>query len=184
MDPVAIVVIVVLLLAVLAGALWFAGRQRRQRLQHRFGPEYERKVAERGDRREAERHLRDVAERRDKLDIRPLPPEARDRYAAEWTQVQATFVDQPGPAVDAADVLVARVMRERGYPVEDFESRAELAATDHPDVVEHYRAAHAIHARNANSTADTEELREAFVHYRALFDVLLRDSASGGDRTS
>jgi hypothetical protein len=173
------IIVVLVIIAVVAAGFLRLMQRRRQELQERFGPEYERAVSDRGDRREAERQLRDLAEQRDRLDIRTLPVQAREGYVSEWERVQGMFVDRPGPAVDAADQLVARVMRDRGYPVDDFESRAEMAAVDHPDVVEHYRAAHTIHARNASRQADTEELRTALVHYRALFDVLLRDPATG-----
>ncbi len=181
MDPVVLIVVLLVVLAAVGGFAWM--QQRRRQLQDRFGPEYERSVATSGDRRGAERDLREKAARRDQLDIRPLGEEARGRYADEWSQVQAKFVDEPGPAVDEADALVARVMRERGYPVDDFEARADMAAVDHPDVVEHYRAAHEIHSANTGGSADTEQLRSALVHYRALFDVLLRDSPSGDQRT-
>ncbi len=129
----------------------------------------------RGSERDAEQHLSEVADRRDRRDIRQLEPAARDRYTRRWEAVQAEFVDRPGPALDKADRLVTDVMRDRGYPIEDFSERAELVAADHPQVVEHYRAAHAVrHAHHGNSGAsDTEELRQAFVHYRALFVELV-----------
>jgi hypothetical protein len=182
MDPVVLLIVVLVIVLVAVGVFAFM-KQRRRKLQDRFGPEYDRSVATSGDRGEAERSLRDKAARRDQLDIRPLGEEARARYADEWSLVQARFVDEPGPAVDEADALVARVMRERGYPVEDFESRNDMAAVDHPDVVEHYRAAHQIHSANASGHADTEELRSALLHYRALFDVLLRETTAGDQHT-
>lgn len=153
----------------------------RAKLQQRFGPEYDREVAARGSERDAERHLRDVADRRDQLDIRELDPASRDRYARRWQAVQADFVDQPGHALDEADRLVIDVMKDRGYPVQNFSERAELVAADHPQVVEHYRAAHAARQQHTPShgaaagAADTEQLRQAFVHYRALFDELVHD---------
>ena len=156
-------------------------KRRRTNLQQRFGPEYDRSVTAADNRREAERELRGKAARRDELDIRPLGVEARARYSDEWSLVQARFVDEPGKAVDQADALVARVMRVRGYPVDDFEARSDMAAVDHPDVVEHYRAAHQIHSANRAGDADTEALRAALVHYRALFDALLRESADADD---
>ncbi|MGH3769567.1 MAG: hypothetical protein ACRDS0_29305 [Pseudonocardiaceae bacterium] len=171
-----IVVAAVIVLLVL-GLRW----RSRANLQNRFGPEYDREVAARGSERDAERHLRDVAHRRDKLDIRELEPAARDRYTQRWQAVQTDFVDQPGRALDEADQLVTDVMQDRGYPVDDFSERAELVAADHPQVVEHYRAAHAARQRHAPSRngaaggSETEELRQAFVHYRALFDELVKD---------
>jgi hypothetical protein len=168
-----VVFAVIVLLAVVAR--W----RSRANLQERFGSEYRREVAARGSEREAQRHLRDVANRRDRLDIRQLDPEARDRYTRRWQAVQTDFVDQPGHALEEADRLVTDVMQDRGYPVHDFGERAELVAADHPEVVEHYRAAHAARQRQAASNgadgADTEEMRQAFVHYRALFDELVHD---------
>jgi hypothetical protein len=167
---------VVVVAVIVAGALAMRSRSR-SRLQERFGPEYDREVAARGSERDAARHLNDVADRRDQLDIRPLDRTARDRYTRRWEAVQSEFVDQPGGALDEADRLITDVMRDRGYPVEDFGERAELVAADHPQVVEHYRAAHAARRDHHDSPGDvdTEELRQAFVHYRALFDELVLD---------
>jgi hypothetical protein len=171
-----ILVVVVVVVIIVLAALAMRSRSR-ARLQERFGPEYEREVAARGSERDAARHLSDVAGRRDKLDIRPLDQAARDRYTRRWEAVQSEFVDRPGGALDEADRLITDVMRDRGYPVEDFGERAELVAADHPQVVEHYRAAHAARRDHHGSSgaADTEELRRAFVHYRALFDELVLD---------
>ena len=173
-----IVVVIIIGIIVLAAAVLLATvviqRRRRAHLQQRFGPEYEREVRARGSEHEAERHLGKVADRRDRLDIRDLEPAARDRYTQRWQAVQTEFVNRPGAALDEADRLVTDVMRDRGYPVEDFSERAELVAADHPQVVEHYRAAHAvrqIHHGNSGSS-NTEDLRQAFVHYRALFEEL------------
>ncbi|MGH3835937.1 MAG: hypothetical protein ACRDSF_09565 [Pseudonocardiaceae bacterium] len=176
MDTVVLVIIgIVVLAAVVAFAVWDIRRRRRASLQERFGPEYEREVQARGSESDAAQHLGKVADRRDRLDIRQLEPAARDRYTQRWEAVQSKFVDRPGPALDEADRLITDVMHDRGYPVEDFGERAELVAADHPQVVEHYRAAHAArqahHGQSGNS--DTEELRQAFVHYRALFDELV-----------
>ncbi len=177
MDTVVLLIIIgIIVLAAIAFAVWDMRRRRRARLQERFGPEYEREVRARGSASDAERHLSDVADRRDRLEIRHLDSAARDRYTRRWQAVQSEFVDRPGPALDDADRLVTDVMHDRGYPVEDFGERAELVAADHPQVVEHYRAAHAArqahHGHSDNS--DTEELRQAFVHYRALFDELVQ----------
>jgi hypothetical protein len=162
-----VVVIVVLLAAV--GLL--AYRQRRSaQLREGFGPEYDRVVRERGDQGKAEAELRERRERRRSYDIRPLDPEAQARYASRWQQTQARFVDQPASALAEAHVLVDEVMRERGYPVDDFEQQAGDVSVDHPDVVEHYRRGHAIQAQDG---ASTEDLRQGLVHYRALFAELL-----------
>lgn len=174
---VAIIIGIVVLTAAVLFAIWNARRRRRANLQQRFGPEYAREVQARGSEREADQHLSEVADRRDRLDIRQLEPADRDRYTQRWEAVQAEFVNRPGPALDEADRLVTDVMRDRGYPVEDFSERAELVAADHPRVVEHYRAAHAVqqtHHGNSGSS-DTENLRQAFVHYRELFAELVRE---------
>ncbi|MFY9808088.1 MAG: hypothetical protein WCC38_10050 [Pseudonocardiaceae bacterium] len=175
-TPVVIVIIVAIIVVVAAVlfALWGARRRRRARVQQRFGPEYEREVQARGSARDAEQYLGGVADRRDRLDIRELEPAARDRYTRRWDDVQADFVNRPGPALDDADRLVTDVMQDRGYPVEDFGERAELLSADYPEIVAQYRAAHAARqAHHGPMSADTEELRQAFVHYRALFDQLV-----------
>jgi hypothetical protein len=166
-----LVVIIVVLIAVVAMLML---RQRRSsRLREGFGPEYDRVVEERGDRRAAESELDDRRKRREELDIRPLDEGARERYAERWRASQRRFVDEPSAAVQEADTLVASVMRERGYPMDDFEQRAADVSVDHPKVVEHYRAAHEISTR-VGTNASTEDMRQAVVHYRALFAELLR----------
>lgn len=182
---IALVVIVVVVVAVLVAAGLFVNRRRgTAQLQERFGPEYERAVEEQGGEREAQSHLRDVAQRRDRLDIRPLSPEARDGYTRRWEAVQADFVDRPDAAVAEADRLIVEVMSAQGYPVDDFDERADLVAADHPGVVEHYRAAHrARQQQDGAATSDTEALRTAFTHYRALFDELVHDRAGGAGTT-
>lgn len=181
MNTVGWIILGIVLLAIVVGLAMLARWRSRANLQQRFGPEYDREVAARGSERDAERHLREVANRRDQLEIRRLEPAARDRYTQRWQSVQTNFVDQPGRALDEADQLVTDVMKDRGYPVHDFNERAELVAADHPLVVEHYRAAHSARQRQLASqsaeagTADTEEMRQAFVHYRALFDELVHD---------
>jgi hypothetical protein len=169
-----IVAVVVIALVLIVGTQ----QARRRRLRERFGPEYKRRVEERGDRRQAERELGDLARERDRLDITPLDPQARSRYLAAWNQVQSQFVDQPQEALESADVLVGQVMRERGYPVEDFDSRADLVAVDHPGVVNHYRGAHAVQVRG-DGDVTTEDQRLAFVHYRELFGELIDDTPDG-----
>jgi len=149
-----IIIGIVVLAAVVLFAIWDIRRRHRAALEQRFGPEYERQVQTRGE-RDAVVHLSEVADRRDQLTIRPLEPAARDRYTRRWEAVQAEFVNQPGSALDEADRLVTDVMRDRGYPVEDFSERAELVAADYPQVVASCRAAHA--ARQSDT--DTEGLR-------------------------
>jgi heme exporter protein D len=176
MDTIAWIVLGIAVAAIIALVIVTVSWQRRAALQKRFGPEYDREVARRGSERDAARHLSDVADRRDQLDIRQLEPTARERYTRRWAAVQTEFVDRPGLALDEADRLVTDVMRERGYPVENFGERAELVAADHPEIVQHYRAAHAARQDHHGQpgTVGTEEMRQAFVHYRALFDELVR----------
>jgi FtsZ-interacting cell division protein ZipA len=183
-----LLVAILIVLALLVVLALFAGRQRRSRnLQQRFGPEYDRTVAETGDRKEAESRLQERTERRQRLDIVPLDPADRDRYVEAWRQTQARFVDEPAEATREADRLITDVMRKRGYPIDDFEQRAADISVDHPQVVDDYRAAQAIAAANERSEASTEDLRQALVHYRSLFEELLEvgrtdDGRSDDDR--
>lgn len=165
--------------AVVVVALAWLGldRQRSRHLQEKFGPEYGRTVAERGDRRTAESELREREQARERLEIRPLSERQRERYGGEWQQVQSDFVDNPSDAVAKADRLVAEVMRERGYPVDDFEQQTAVVSVDHPDVVANYREGHAIYLSVDRGDASTEDLRQAMQHYRALFDDLLENPA-------
>ncbi|MDX2592911.1 MULTISPECIES: hypothetical protein [Streptomyces] len=170
------IVVVLVLIGLIALAV---SRMRRRHLRERFGPEYERTVEGSGNRRSAERELRDRERRHDALEIMPLPPASRDRYSREWDEVQGEFVDRPQEAVHDADRLVTSLMRERGYPTEDFEQQARDLSVEHGRTLEHYRAAHEVEALSMRSQATTEQLRGAMVHYRALFDELLSD---GGGR--
>ncbi|MFG1621680.1 hypothetical protein [Kribbella sp. NPDC049227] len=170
-----IVVIVVVLLA--AAALFFAYQRRRSgELRERFGPEYERSVEETGDRRSAERELRGRERRVSQLDITPLSHESAEAYRVEWAQVQQSFVDQPAAAVSDADQLVLRMMRESGYPVDEFDQRVNDISVEHPEVAAHYRDAHRIAVAQERGEADTEQLRQAVTAYRSLVEALLADS--------
>jgi hypothetical protein len=162
---VALIVIAVIIIAI----AWFGARRRR--LQSRFGPEYDRVAEQTGSKFRADSELTSRQQRRQKLDIRPLEPQRRDRYAQDWRQVQADFVDQPYEAVARADTLVTQVMRERGYPMENFDQHANDLSVDYPEMVDNYRGAHQIATRQ--KSASTEELRQAMLHYRNLFDELL-----------
>jgi hypothetical protein len=170
--------IAVAILAVIGAVVWMMLTQRRSaRLRQQFGPEYDRTLERADDRRAAERDLTERRRRREQLDIRPLDPATRDRYADEWQRVQAEFVDTPATAVAEADILVLRVMRDRGYPTEDFDRRAADVSVEHPTVVESYRRAHRLSERSARGEASTEDLRQGFRDYRALFEELLDPSA-------
>jgi FtsZ-interacting cell division protein ZipA len=174
-DATLIIVAVVIIAILVAAAWWYSRRQRSAKLQEKFGPEYERTVAEKGDTRKAEDELTGRQKRVSHLDIRPLAADERRRFNDEWQAVQAGFVDDPSTAVRDADTLVGRVMEARGYPVGDFEQRSADVSVDHPTVLEHYRAAHEIALRHAQGQASTEDLRQAMVNYRALFAELLEE---------
>jgi hypothetical protein len=163
-----VVAALVLLIAVAVGR-----RKRTERLKHVFGPEYERTVAAAGGQGAAEEVLVTREREHDDLDIRALNPAARQKFTRLWHNVQTAFVDNPFDALGDADRLVTEAMRERGYPVDDFEQRAADISIDHPTIVENYRAAHAIEQAQRAGEVDTETQREAFVHYRALFEKLL-----------
>jgi len=168
-----IVIVIVVVLIALAAAM-AARRRRTMALRERFGPEYDRTVGAREDQRAAEADLRGRERERARLDIKPLSEAARARYTEEWRTIQQDFVDQPAEATTAAYDLVNRVMAERGYPMRDFDARADLVSVDHPDVVDNYRVAHGIHERARQHQASTEDLREALLRYRSLFQELLR----------
>jgi hypothetical protein len=169
-----VIVVIVVLVAVLLGQ-----RRRSQRLQQQFGPEYQRTVARTGDQRTAEADRAAREQRRRELNIVALEPAARDRYLEAWRATQGRFVDDPAGATREADRLVAQVMRDRGYPVDDFEQRAADVSVDHPQVAENYRAAHAVYQANEQGLASTDDLRQAFVHYRSLFSELLEVEGDG-----
>ena len=177
---VAIVIGVVVIIALVVVLAAVAKRRRTSKqLQEHYGPEYEREVERTGSRKDAESKLEERQERRSQLDIRPLDPQARDRYAESWRTTQARFVDDPENSVRESHRLVGEVMRERGYPVgDDFDRQAEDVSVDHPGVASNYRSANEISQRNDRGEASTEDLRQALVHYRSLFDELL-DSGSG-----
>jgi hypothetical protein len=177
MDTWVWIVIAAALVVVLLVALMAWSRGRRHRLHDRWGSEYDRTVEGSKSRRTAERDLRERESEHDKLDIRPLSDAQRERYIEEWETVQSRFVDRPESAVADADDLLSQVMRERGYPVDDFESQSRLVSVDHPDVVENYRKGHAIYEKNSAGRASTEDLRQAVVAYRALFEDLVHERA-------
>ncbi|MEU7883463.1 hypothetical protein [Microbispora bryophytorum] len=170
-----VAVVIVAVLVILAVGYLVSARNRRRHLQDRFGPEYERTVRESDSRKEAEQELLAREERHAKLDIRPLDPQTREGYARKWAEVQERFVDAPGFAVTEADTLVTAVMAERGYPTDEFEQRLSDLSVAHAATLDHYRNAHDISSRAARQEATTEELRQAMVHYRALFHELLGD---------
>jgi hypothetical protein len=173
-TQIAIAVAVVVIVA--AGiSIWYSIRKRRtRRLRTQFGgEEYARAVREGGSQRKAEAVLDERADRVEALHIRPLTPGDRARFAESWGRVQARFVDGPGGAITEADQLLGDVMSARGYPVSDFEQRAADISVDYPLVLANYRAAHGIAVRQSRGQASTEDLRQAMLHYRSLFEELV-----------
>jgi hypothetical protein len=170
-------ILLVVLAAVIIAIVWFATRKRRSdELRDRFGSEYDEAVNEFGGRSEAESELAARRKRVEELDIRPLGLQDQQRFANSWKATQARFVDEPSEAIVEADRLVGELMQARGYPVGDFAQRAADISVDHPDVVKNYRAAHDIAIDNERGAASTEDLRQAMVHYKALFEELLETS--------
>jgi hypothetical protein len=181
-----LVVLGALLVVALVVARGLQGR-RTKSLQERFGPEYDRAVEDAESRRDAEADLRARADRRDELDIQPLPTAARERYVVEWQRVQGRFVDDPEGAVRDADMTIQSVMADRGYPMDDFEQRAADISVDYPNVVENYRLGHRLARASALGDGTTEDLRQAMQHYRLLFEELVEppaDAALARDDTA
>ncbi len=170
----AMVLVIIIAVIAIAAAFWFFLQNKRSAgLRSKFGPEYDRQLRAQGDRRRAEAMLEQREKRMEKIHIRALKNEEIARFSEDWRRTQALFVDDPRKAVEQADTLVQDVMNQRGYPVGDFEQRAADVSVDHPVVVNNYRAAHAIALRDRNGQADTEDLRQAMVHFRSLFEELL-----------
>ncbi|QNE22588.1 hypothetical protein F1D05_37685 [Kribbella qitaiheensis] len=173
MGTVITIIVIVVVLIAAAAAFYAYQRRRSGQLQERFGPEYERTLEQSGDRRTAERDLHERERRRSKLELTPLSDESAAQYRAEWDNLQGGFVDAPGEAVAQADRLVLRMMRESGYPVDEFDQRADDISVDHPEVAENYRQAHRVAVAQTRGEADTEDLRQAVTAYRRLVVALL-----------
>jgi len=175
------VIAIVILLLVIIGAILlvpvFARRRRSERLHDHFGPEYDHTVQTIGDEKKAQMELDERQKHVKTLDIRPLSVSERERYLADWTAVQSKFVDEPGQAIVDADRLIMEVMQLRNYPVSDFEQRAADLSVNYPALVTNYRAAREIAIKNEQHQADTEELRQAMIYYRSLFEELLGTEA-------
>jgi len=174
MSTAAIIVIVAAVVFVAVALLWYLQKRRSERLHTQFGPEYQRALSEYGERGKAESELERRQKRIEKFEIRVLSRDERDRFTESWKSVQARFVDDPADAVTRAHKLVNEVMKTRGYPVSaEFEENAADLSVEHPRVVEHYRLACDIAKRQESGQANTEDLRQAMVSYRALFEDLL-----------
>ena len=150
-------------------------KRRSENLRKHFGPEYDRVLKQEGDPRKAEGVLEFREKRREKFKIRPLSAADKSSFAVRWNEVQSRFVDDPRGSVTVADGLVTEVMQARGYPIGEFDQRAADISVDHPVVVENYRSAHEIALRHGAGKASTEDLRQAMVHYRVLFQELLEE---------
>jgi hypothetical protein len=177
---VVILIVVIVVLVALGGMLYFR-HQRSERLRTDFGPEYERKVADAPSRSAGEKDLSERQKRHRGLNIRPLDREERDSYRTSWDQLQGQFVDSPATAVREADTLVIAIMHSRGYPTDNFDQRADDISVEHPEVVEHYRAAHQVAVAQQRGDAGTEELRKAAISYRSLVRALLEAKPEDGD---
>jgi uncharacterized protein YneF (UPF0154 family) len=175
-----IVVVVVVIVGVILG-LVFSRRKRSDQLQEKFGPEYDRTVQTMGGEKKAQTELNERQKYVEALDIRPLSVSERDRYLAEWTAVQSQFVDEPGQAIVDADRLIMEVLQIRGYPVSDFEQRAADISVNYPALVTNYRGAREIANKNKLGQANTEELRQAMIYYRSLFEELLKTEPVVGE---
>ena len=174
-----LVAVVIVALIVIAAIAYSASRKRRSlRLKQRFGPEYDRVLKQEGDPRKAEGVLEFRQKRREKFKIRPLTAADKSSFDIRWREVQARFVDDPRGAVTVADSLVTDVMQARGYPIGEFDQRAADLSVDYPVIVDNYRAAHTIALRHSAGQASTEDLRQAMVHYRTLFEELLDEKHS------
>jgi hypothetical protein len=176
MNTTYIIVIAVVLALVIAGILLapkFAGRKRTAQLHEQFGTEYDRTVQALGDEKKAQTELQERQKYVEALNIHPLSANERERYHADWVAVQAKFVDEPGQAIIDADRLIMEVMQTRAYPISDFEQRAADVSVSYPALVSNYRSAREIALKNEKNLADTEELRQAMIYYRSLFDELL-----------
>jgi FtsZ-interacting cell division protein ZipA len=179
----------VVVVALLAVGAWFYRRKQSHTLQEHFGAEYDRTVTELGSRAKGESELKAREKRVERLELIPLAAPEAVRFSEAWQALQSRFVDNPKGVVVQAEQLVRELMEKRGYPMGDFERRAGDISVDHPDVVANYRAAQAIAVRDQRGSADTEELRKAVVHYRALFDELLevrqaKQEVNGGRRVA
>lgn len=178
---VVILILVIVVLIVIGGVLYFR-HQRSERLRTEFGSEYDRKVADSPSRGAGEKELQERQKRHNALNIRPLDGVERDNYRRSWDQLQGQFVDSPSQAVGEADALVVAIMRKRGYPTDNFDQRADDISVEHPEVVQHYRAAHQVAIAQQRGDAGTEDLRQAAISYRSLVEALLEDQSEAEGR--
>jgi FtsZ-interacting cell division protein ZipA len=184
MNTTTIIILAIVLVLIAVAAFFYFRRRRSENLRKQFGPEYKRAVKQYGDQGKAEAELAEREKRVRKLDIRGLTRDEKNQFADNWKKTQARFVDAPSPAVGEADSLVKELMLARRYPVGEFDQRAADISVDHPGVVNNYRNAHEIAERNKSGKATTEDLRQAMVHYRSLFEELLETTAAESSNRS
>jgi hypothetical protein len=173
MSPIVVIILIIVVLVIIAAIAFAVRTSRRKKLQSTFGPEYDRVVADTGSRSDGEKELRERERRHADLELKPLSAESEAQYSTAWEEVQIDFVDNPDQAVATADDLVTRLISERGYPSGDYDDQLANLSVDHARTLGHYRDAHAISLRSQDGEASTEDLRQALVHYRALFADLL-----------
>jgi hypothetical protein len=173
MSPIVVIILIIVVLVVIAAIVFGAQANRRKKLQNTFGPEYDRVVADTGSRSDGEKELRERERRHAELELKPLSAESKATYSTAWEEAQIEFVDNPEQALSTADELVTRLIAERGYPTGDYDDQLANLSVDHARTLGHYRDAHAISQRSAQGEASTEDLRQALMHYRALFADLL-----------
>jgi hypothetical protein len=173
MSPILTIVLIIIVLVVIAAIVYGVQVGRRKKLQSTFGPEYDRAVADTGNRTEAEKELRERERRHASLELNDLTPESQAKYTTAWEEVQIQFVDNPSEAVGTADDLVTQLIAERGYPTAEYDERLADLSVEHANTLQHYRDAHEISERNKGGAASTEDLRQALVHFRVLFAELL-----------
>jgi hypothetical protein len=185
MSTGAIIVVIVVAAVIVVALAWLASMQvQRRRLRERFGSEYDRTVESADNRRAAERELSERERRHSEYEIKPLAPAERERYTRQWMLIQEQFVDQPGRAVVEADRLVTVVMGECGYPTEGYQQQVSDLSVRHSSTLDHYRTAHGIKDRHEEAKASTEELREAMMHYRTLFQDLVESDVDGRTKSA
>jgi hypothetical protein len=173
-----VVVVVVALVALVVGTAMVSRRRGRRQLRQQFGAEYDRTLATTGDPNQTDAQLRERVDQRDRLQLQPLSRIDRDAFAQEWRQIQSRFVDAPEESLAGADGLMTRVMRDSGYPVDDFDHQADLISVDHPELVDNYRKARVIRDASQQRPVGTEQQREALLAYRSLFSELLEQPSS------
>ncbi|MDR3576031.1 MAG: hypothetical protein P4L50_19370 [Anaerolineaceae bacterium] len=176
MNTTYLIIAVIVVLAIVGAILGpiFARRNRSDRFHNKFGAEYDHTVETMGTEKKAQTELDERQKHVETLNIRPLSVNERERYLADWTAVQAKFVDEPGQATLEADHLIMEVMQVRAYPISDFEQRAADISVSYPELVSNYRAARVIALKNEQHQANTEELRQAMIYYHSLFEELLQ----------